>query len=183
MFGCSLHSLKVLSNNCLRKIYFFSTHISLSATAQRLLVAAPLTPSDLLALAIDPRTKYIFLGISGQEYPYWPKLLIGHSSTVTLLSVLIRFMPLNTRQSPPLSSQLLGFDSFFVWGYLFGGADGLLTSGFNSSTQKPGNSQPGLKMCADTAALSPAIKPFLDLLAQLPVLKPACQQRLFRLYC
>lgn len=35
-------------------------------------------------------------------------------------------------------------------------------------------------MCADTAALSPAIKPFLDLLAQLPGLKPVWQQRFFQ---
>lgn len=37
-------------------------------------------------------------------------------------------------------------------------------------------------MCADPAALSPAIKPFLDLLAQPPGLKPARQQRFLRLH-
>lgn len=78
VFDCSLHSLEeVQPNNCLRKIFFFfaRTYVLLSAIAQKLPVTAPLSPEDSLALAMDPQTKYIFLGMSGQGCPYWPKLL------------------------------------------------------------------------------------------------------------
>lgn len=64
VFGCSLHSLEeVQPNNCSRKIFLARTCVLLSAIAQKLPVMAPLSLKELLALAIDPQTKYIFLGM------------------------------------------------------------------------------------------------------------------------
>lgn len=143
--GCSLHSLnKSATKQVSREIFSSCVYFAISKGTK----ITSLSPRDSLAPAIDPQSKPHFLGRAGQGRPGW--------STPQCVSVPAR----RHVAASPAKQQRRDLILPLCEDTHLEGGDGILTSGFNSNTQKPGNSQLGLKMCADTAALSPAIKPF-----------------------